>query len=72
VNAYLDHLLDLVEPDGSYVREDGGVTETGFANVERAAMLALLVELRALRVTLEIATGQYDVAGEGRRERSTT
>jgi hypothetical protein len=55
MNAYLAHLLDLVEPDGSYVRESASLTETGSPDVERAAMLALIVEIHELRELLERA-----------------
>jgi hypothetical protein len=37
------------------VSDGGGITTTGFADVERAAMLALIVEIRALREALECA-----------------
>lgn len=56
MNPYLDHLLDLVEADGSFERKNGGSTVTGFADVELAGLLAALVELRGIREALEALT----------------
>lgn len=63
MNAYLDHLLDLVEPDGSYHFETKGYSATGLPDVEIAGQLALLVELRAIRELLEHSFGAADHDG---------
>lgn len=52
-NPYLDHLLALVKPDGSYEyttkNEGGSRTLAGGPDVKLAAVLALVAEIRALR-----------------------
>lgn len=56
-NPYLDHLLEIVQPDGSYhylKNVAAGTNEThGFDSVDRVIQIALVLEIFRLREILD-------------------